>query len=343
MNSGTLRRALTFLALPLLGIGLVAISYTLPQRGNTITTEPPPEVRPSATWAPLPARLATDNSSQAALPDLDVLHRAILTGDLAAAQHMWDALQDPNIKQTAEMQLAGARIALLQGNLTEAQVLVWEALGLEPENADAWSLLGIILRSAGSADLADQALSIASELQPALSDQLFADRWALAVAQENSPALVDLAEEFARLHPNSAVASYYRGQALLAESEPLAAIELIIDAIQRHPDSPALVWYGLGEAYLARSGYAEAALTFEVAAALLARGDTSLYQASTDPLSDLSSRLAEAYVHSKRCAEAEDIARRLLPDRPDLEALVQQAVICQTPTPTPTPWIPDQQ
>ncbi len=48
-------------------------------------------------------------------------------------------------------------------------------------------------------------------------------------------------------------------------------------------------------------------------------------------------------MHTERCAEAEDIARRLLSTQPELEALVEQAVICQTPTPTLTPWIPVQQ
>ncbi|MCU0521744.1 MAG: hypothetical protein MUF84_13765 [Anaerolineae bacterium] len=336
-----IRRALTLVALVLVGAGLVTISYAPPRRGEAELAEPVMQPRPSTTWAPLPTRADTSRLGPAATPDLQVLHSAILAGDLTSAELLWEALQNSGPdQQTGEMLLAGARVALLREDAREAESRAWAAIGIEPQNAEAWSFLGVVLRAAGDAELADQALAVATVLEPNLADRLFSDRWALAVAQGVEPHLANLAEAYASMHPGSPIAPYYRSQALLAAGETLAAIELLVDGIQQHPDSPALIWYALGEAYLARSGYREAAVAFDVAAALLARGDTSLYQASPNPLSDLNSRLAESYVHSSRCAEAEDIARRLLAARPDLGALVEQAVICQTPTPTPTAWIP---
>jgi len=337
------QRALIWGALLLVGAGLITISYLAPDRYEAMVPTIAAEARPSATWAPLPTRALNDASTLAVDPDLGVLHRAILSGDLRAAEVMWEALQDAGLGQTAEIQVAGARIALLQGDTVTAESRVWEAIGLEPTNAEIWSLLGVISRTAGDTKGADEALSIAVGLEPSLSGDLFADRWALAAAQGATDQLVALAETYAVLHPDGQAGPYFRSTALLAIGEPLEAIELLVGTLEQTPDSPALIWYALGEAYLQRKGYAEAATAFEVAAALLARGDTSLLSVSEDPVSDLSSRLARAYVHTERCAEAEDIARRLLSTQPELEALVEQAVICQTPTPTLTPWIPVQQ
>ncbi len=337
------KRVLIWGALLLVGAGLVTISYVVPHRSHRTMATIEAAARPSPTWAPLPTRELTAASSMAIDPDLGVLHRAILSGDLRAAEVMWEALRDADLGQNATIQTVGARIALLQGDTATAESRAWKAIGLEPKNAEVWSLLGVILRTAGDSSGADHALSIAAALEPSLTSDLFADRWVLAEMQGATDELVTLAESYAALHPDGAAGPYFRAKALLAIGEPLEAIELLVDKLQQAPDSPALIWYALGEAYLGRNGYKEAATALEVAAALLARGDASLYSVSDDPVGDLSSRLARAYVHIQRCAEAEDIARRLIPTQPELEALVEQAVICQTPTPTLTPWIPDQQ
>lgn len=340
---GTLpQRALVWGALLLMGAGLIAISYVAPSRNETLAPMLAVEARPSATWAPLPTRALDSASTLTADPDLSVLHRAILSGDLRAAEVIYEALQDAGLGQTAEIQVAGARIALLQGNTVAAESRIWEAIGLAPTNAEIWSLLGVISRTAGDTKGAGEALAIAAGLEPSLAGDLFADQWALAAAQGATDQLVALAESYAVLHPDGQMGPYFRSKALLAIGEPLEAIELLVGTLEQKPDSSALIWYALGEAYLQRSGYAEAATAFEVAAALLARGDTSLLSVSEDPVSDLNSRLAKAYVRTERCAEAEDIARRLVSAQPELEALVEQAVICQTPTPTLTPWIPVQ-
>ncbi len=166
------QRALIWGALLLGGAGLITISYLAPDRYEAMVPTIAAEARPSATWAPLPTRALNDASTLAVDPDLGVLHRAILSGDLRAAEVMWEALQDAGLGQTAEIQVAGARIALLQGDTVTAESRVWEAIGLEPTNAEIWSLLGVISRTAGDTKGADEALSIAVGLEPSLSGDL---------------------------------------------------------------------------------------------------------------------------------------------------------------------------
>ena len=121
---------------------------------------------------------------------------------------------------------------------------------------------------------------------------------------------------------------------------PADAITLLVGVLTDEPDAPALLWYTLGRAYLARGGYIEAATSLEAAAYRFARGDTSLELISARPVDDLNAHLGQAYLQTARCAEAEMIFHRLEADEPGFSRMVEAAVICQTPTPTLTPWIP---
>ncbi len=295
--------------------------------------------RPSPTWAQMPTRQPAWLQPSGAL-DMAPFGRALLIGDTDAAQLIWDSLDGSDAGETAQIQLLGARLALQQARYVQAEERTWRAIGLDPASAEAWSLLGVVLRRLGNDASADHALGIAEALDPALAPALFDDRWRAAVALGNAAGLTALAESYVAEHPDSQLAPHYRATALLAAGDPVAAVDLLVAGLRDEPGAPALVWYTLGEAYLAAHGYAEAAVVLESAAGKVARGDTTLTYVTADPITALNQRLARAYLEIGSCREAESIYRRLMVAQPDLAPWVEKAVICQTPTPTLTPWIP---
>jgi tetratricopeptide (TPR) repeat protein len=270
------------------------------------------------------------------------LHQALLQGDTERAQRLWDKLRQVAHDDGA-VQLAGARLALMQGAPVVAESRAWRAISIAPENAYAWSLLGVVLRQTGEYKAAEQAINIAMTLDPNLAPDLFDNRWRAAQRAGDTPAVIALAEDFLQRSPESPLAPYYRAEALLVTETPLIAIELLVTVLETQPDASALLWYTLGRAYLERGGYWEAATALEVAASQTAQGDDSLYLVTDHPVEALSRRLGQAYLHANRCAEAESIFRRLNNDRQNFESQIRAAIVCQTPTPTLTPWIPSQQ
>jgi predicted Zn-dependent protease len=240
----------------------------------------------------------------------------------------------------AAAQAAGARLALMQDDTDSAESRTWAALRFAPQDPQVWSLLGISLRKSGEFKAAEQAFAIAQTLAPAWAPELFEDRWRAALRAKDIAAIVILAEDYSLRYPESTLAAYYRAEALLATYQPLAAIEALIPSVQEPPSAPALLWYTLGRAYLARGGFREAATALEVAASKIAQGDSSLDLVVDDQILALSIHLGKAYFGMDRCAEAEGIFRRLSTDHPEFEGWLERSIICQTPTPTLTPWMP---
>lgn len=343
------RTSLAFIAgaLALIALGLLISATMLPAHIPDRSTDFMVSPRPSPTWAPMPTRA---EAPAAALPlDLTPLHQALLQGDTNLAQRIWDdaravAPEDSGVQQ------AGARLALMQGAPDVAETRIWRAIRASPKDKDAhaWSLLGVILRQRGEDKAAAQAINVAITLDPTLAPDLFDVRWRAARRTNDTAALITLAETFLQRYPESPLVPYYRAEALLATDAPLIAIELLVTVLETQPQAPALLWHTLGRAYLARGGFQEAATSLEVAASMTAQGDDSLYLVTDQPVNDLSRRLADAYLASGKCAEAESIFRRLDREQGDdtrsvYDRQIRAAVICQTPTPTLTPWIPSQQ
>lgn len=297
--------------------------------------------RPSPTWQSLPTRIPP-SPTVTPPPDVLPLHTALLQGDLGNAAELWTELLTASPEPSGDVYKAGARLAMMQGRLNIAAERAWHAIGAEPTDAEAWSLLGVVLRIDDQSRMAEQALSIADALDPALGPDLFGDRWHVALTGGSAVKLAELAGDYQLRHPDSVWLPYYQAEALMAAGEPLDAIDLLVPVLSQAPASPALLWYALGRAYLARGGYLEAATAFEAAAARTYQGDTSMAMISRDPLRDLNTSLAQSYLGSERCREAEMIFRRLQDADPSLAGMVEAAVICQTPTPTLTPWIPKQ-
>ncbi|MGC9469755.1 MAG: hypothetical protein ACP5HS_14255 [Anaerolineae bacterium] len=334
------KRVGTAVVLAVTGSALLLLSLVLRPGGREQGPELPlASPRPSPTWAAMPTRAVDVPPIDAALVEL---RTALLQSDLAAAEVTWQEIQNTDLAESAEAQRLGARLALLQRDLETAERCAWHAVTLRPTSAESWSLLGVILRRSREPQMANAALGVAAWLDPGLTPELFDDRWRTAVRSGDAEAIVALAGYHSLRHPNGALEPYYRAQALLVTGEHELARDVLMQALENQPDAPALLWYALGDADLARSYHGPAATALEVAASKLAHGDDSLYIATDDPLTDLNVRLARAYLATERCAEAESIYRRLSDKMPELAPWIARAVVCQTPTPTLTPWIPKQ-
>ncbi|MCS7178402.1 MAG: tetratricopeptide repeat protein [Anaerolineae bacterium] len=206
------------------------------------------------------------------------------------------------------------------------------AIMLVPEDAEAYILLGEILRRAFHDPLqALDAYDAAVQRDPALAPVLFPVRWECAVVAARSDRMAELAAEYARLHPDDPMRMYYRGRALLAHRASRIAIQVVGETIQQEEGLAAL-WFVLGEAYAADGAWREAVICYEQARALMTAGDPSLQAVSRNPAATLALALGTAYLYAGRCGDAEAVfryAQALGSDRPDLPTLIGQAMICQ--------------
>ncbi|MCD6284396.1 MAG: tetratricopeptide repeat protein [Anaerolineae bacterium] len=326
--------------LVLVGSALITRSSRLVPQADDSSIAPDNSPRPSPTWASLPLRAS--ESERGGEVDYRPFYRALLRDQIEEADRLWTELCEMVPEESGSLHIAGARLALAQDDLERAGDRAREAVSRTPDDALAWSLLGVILDRTGQPRQAEQALAKAQSLDPSLASEVLPSRWQAAVASRDAAVVVALAENFGERYPGNIFVPYYRAEALLMTGAPSDAITLLVGVLTEEPDAPALLWYTLGRAYLARGGYIEAATSLEAAAYRFARGDTSLELISPRPIDDLNAHLGQAYLQTARCAEAETIFHRLQADQPGFAGMVEAAVNCQTPTPTLTPWIPVQ-
>lgn len=322
------------IAVALGGLLLFAICNT-PAAAPLTTASPP-------TWGPLPTRIPALTPTPTPLPrasdaPLQTMRLALLQGDLEAAETAWETAL-ALAPASSDVQREGARLALAQRDLDAAATRVWRAIELTPDDAEAWILLGLILQQQGDPKTAQQALGVAEALNPALAPTFFGLRWQTARQAQDAVALQQLAQRYMLEHPDNPLALYYRAEALLVSGDAPGARELLL--LSMSGDEAAVFWYTLGRTYMATGAANEAVICFEAARARLAVGDTTLGLATDDPNRETALALAGAYVRATRCADAEALLRPLSVRYPDLEPLVEQAIVCQTPTPTWTPWFP---
>lgn len=297
------------------------------------------------TTSPLP--LPTPAPMPTALPVsfyLEQLRLALLKDDtLADAEAAWEAarqLAPEDAATQAIVQREGARLALRQGTLELAAERANAALRLDPQDAEAWLLAGVIAQRLGDLETAQAALHTAETLNPALAEELFPARWRLALETDDKEALNQLAQSYLVTHFDAPDAAYYRAEALLATGYPQLALEILL--LRMNTDSPGVLWYTLGRVYLALNQSQNAVIALETASALLSRGDQSLFLASSDPVRDVSLALGRAYLDLRRCDEALSLLRLLATPYPAAAELVEEAQRCPLPAPTPTfkPWMP---
>ncbi len=335
----------------LFGVLLVWLSfssrYTAP--APTIEIQPEPEplpitLVPSPTWSHIPTRRVLPTPSSTPDPligPLQELQNALQSGDFEAAEEAWYKVYQ--IAPDSGLALREkARMALAQGEYLSAEAYAWEAIQLLPKDAETWALLGLILIRTHNPDAAEQALSIAQSLDPELAADLFLDRWCAARQAGNSTAMTRLAYAFSEKQPDVPLAFYFRAAAFIASKDVESASVQLLTLLTSDGNAPAVLWYTLGETYLAQHAYSETITVMEVAQARFGQGDSSLYLASDDPYYDLNLAVARALMghdNPTSCASAEPILRRLSEQNPDLTPMVEKAILCQTPTVTLTPWL----
>ena len=75
---------------------------------------------------------------------------------------------------------------------------------------------------------AEQALAVAETLDPALAPDLFTDRWLAARRAGHSDTMMALAQLYSSQNPESSLAFYYRGAALLAYGDAASTIDQLV-------------------------------------------------------------------------------------------------------------------
>ena len=308
-------------------------------------------VLPSPAWDDFPTRVPSPTPTSVVSEPLRDIQNALLRGDPDSAEAIWEAavtLTEEGSPEHGLIMREGARIAMARSAHEEAEARIWEAIRIHGKDAEAWSLLGTILSRRGEDRVAEQAFAVAETLNPALAPDLFTDRWLAARRTGHSDTMMTLAQLFSEQNPAAPLAFYYRGAALLASGDAVSTIDQLVVALDTaasdDADEPSLavLWYTLGEAYLAHQAYTQTLTVLDIAGTRFAQGDTSLYLASDDPIRDLNLRRAQAYLGINtpaRCADAEPLLQRWNA----ATDVISQSIVCQTPTPTMTPWIPSQQ
>ncbi|MGC9393373.1 MAG: tetratricopeptide repeat protein [Anaerolineae bacterium] len=341
---------LLLVSLVLLGIAiaLLILSATFEVQpvapGISVLAQPSPPWDLLPTRVPTPTETPIPTTTPEANSSLRTMHLALLRNAFEVAETAWEEavrVTPEDSPHRGRVMREGARLALLRGDLDTAEVRVWDAVRIASKDAETWALAGVILARQGETKVAELALRIAETLDPGLAPDVFADRWRAARQARDGDAMMALAQTYSSRKPENPLGFYYRAAAMLTTGESDAALRHLLIQLSADPDSPAVLWYTLGETYLVRRGFHEAMIVFDVAEARFTAGDHSLYLASDDPLRDLNLNRGRALLgisDPDHCAQAETVLRQWGAPADTIE----RARLCQTPTPTLTPWIPVQ-
>jgi len=230
---------------------------------------------------------------------------------------------------------------LAQGKLHRSLADADTALEADPASAAAYALRGETLRLLGRARPALEAFDQALALDPTLKAETFRSRWLAARTAHYASRLLALSREYTDFHPGDPLRHYYRGWALIELGTPGVAIDTLVEGIEATPDPPALLWFTLGQAYVANHSWQEATTSLETARTLVQAGDTSLAIHSDQPIADLFGALGRAYLGAGRCVDAETVLEYAIAvgaPASEYAAALEEARLCQTPTPTATPY-----
>ncbi|MEJ5308672.1 MAG: hypothetical protein WHX52_02790 [Anaerolineae bacterium] len=353
-NHSEARRAprLPFISLALLGVGivllLVAATLKSPPAAPTLSISVLPQ--PSPPWESLPTRVPIPTETPIPTPTpeannpLQIMRLALVHDAFEVAEVAWEEAKRVTPEDSphrGRVMREGARLALLRGDIDTAEARAWDAVRVSAQEAETWALVGVILARQGEPQVAEAALHMAETLDPGLSPDVFADRWRAARQAGDGNMMTALAQTYSSHEPENPLGFYYRAAAMLASRESEPALYHLLIQLRAEPDSAAVLWYALGEAYLAEHAYNEALIVFAVAEERFKAGDLSLYLASDDPLRDLNINRGRALLglsDPQQCAQAETLLARWKAPAD----IIERARLCQTPTPTLTPWIPPQ-
>jgi tetratricopeptide (TPR) repeat protein len=343
-------RRLLLISLALLGVAIALLILSATFEVQPIAPRVSVLAQPSPPWDHLPTRIPTptETPTPTTTPEadnpLEIMQFALLHDAFEVAEAAWeeaDRVTPEDSPHRGRVMREGARLALLRGDIDVAEVRIWDAVRVSGQDAATWALAGVILARQGEPEVAETALRIAETLDPGLAPDVFADRWRAARQSNDGDALTALAQTYSSREPENPLGFYYRAAAMLATGESNAALPHLLIQLRAEPDSAAVLWYALGEAYLTQHAFHEAMIVFDVAEARFTAGDLSLHLASDDPLRDLNINRGRALLgisDPDHCAQAESLLRQW--DAPT--DIIDHARLCQTPTPTLTPWIPFQ-
>jgi len=350
IGAGLRAPRLLFASLALLGVAitLLILSATLethpaaPRESILAQPSPPWDLFP--TRIPIPTETPIPTTTPEADSPLRMMQLALVHDAFEMAEVAWEEARRVTPEDNphrGRVMREGARLALLRSDIDTAEARVWDAVRFSAQDAETWALVGVILARQGEPKVAEAALRIAETLDPGLSPDVFADRWRAARQARDSDMMTALAQTFSSREPENPLGFYYRGAAMLASGQVETGFYQLLIQLRAEPDSPAVLWYTLGEAYLAQRAYNEALIVFTVAQDRFNAGDLSLYLASDDPLRDLGLNRGRALLgisDPEHCAQAEPLLRQWGAPAD----IIDRARRCQTPTPTLTPWIPQQ-
>ena len=291
-------------------------------------------------WQTFPTRAQYGPSSAQADEYDDLIRLAILRQEYDTAYSIISEAEEL-FPEDVRIWQHKTRLAYAQNNYDEAEMLIWDVIGLDPTNAINWAFAETIFSHNGKPEIADQALSIALDLNPDLASHLFQERWQLAVHNKDNEKLTELADEHYLLHADDPLAEYYLAEALRSSGQDSIALYLLVGRLAEETQSPAVLWFTLGQTYLDIGSYKESATALEHAQDLFNAGDTSMLLAAKEPANIILDNLAKAYLGTQRCLSAEVLFRRLAAETGAAEysSWIKKAVTCQTPTPTPTHWM----
>lgn len=174
-------------------------------------------------WQTFPTRAPDETSPPPAIEYYKVIQSAILYQDFSTAE-MTIADAQEIYPDDAYITQSEARLALIQGNYSKAEDLIWETIGIDPTNAKNWALAATILTQNEKPELAAQALYTALQLNPDLAPHMFQERWALAIRHEDTQMITDLADDYYIINPTDPMADYYNATALLVSGHINIAI-----------------------------------------------------------------------------------------------------------------------
>jgi tetratricopeptide (TPR) repeat protein len=337
-------------SLVLLGIAITLL--ILSASGDTRPATPGESIlaQPSPPWERFPTRIPspTETPVPTATPEADgplkIMRLALVHDAFEVAEEAWEeAVQvtPEDSPHRGRVMRDGTRLALLRGDINAAETRVWDAVRASARDAETWALVGVIMARQGEPKVAEVALRMAETLNPGLTPDVFADRWRAARQARDGDMMTVLAQTYSSREPENPLGFYYRAAAMLASGQVEAGFHHLLIQLRAESDSAAVLWYTLGEVYLAQRAPNEALIAIAVAENRFKAGDLSLYLASDDPLRDLNINRGRALVgisDPEQCAQAESMLRRW--DAP--ADIIDRARRCQTPTPTLTPWIPVQ-
>jgi tetratricopeptide (TPR) repeat protein len=223
-------------------------------------------------------------------------------------------------------------------------VAVSKVIALDPEDGSAYVLRGQINQDGFhqlQRALAD--FERASEIDPIYEKATLARQWEIMAELGMWVEALLTSQKLSIMGSQDPLRYFYRGWSLIQLGRIDDAIQMLFFGIERYPDYPVMLYYGLGMAYYERQAWSQMVQALEVA--LLQTGDEPAGGEAVRPLnltaSDILAPLGLAYLELQQCETGGAIIERAIAESPDppkwrwVERRIGTCFVSLTPTPTP--------